>query len=73
MSAQHTPKWASRVAAEISDNVKAVDACAITWDEFSARQRKAWDSVTRGELNIIASACHRRMATVHIALTGSTT
>lgn len=68
MTKTKTPRWAAKVAADIKANVDAVDAGRITWDEFSARQRAAWDSVSRGELSIIGSACHRRMAAVQAAL-----
>lgn len=59
---------ASQVADAIKANVEDVDAGRITWSEFGERQRKAWDSVARGELNIIGSACYRRHLAVHRAL-----
>lgn len=64
------PKWALRIAAQINTNAEDVDEHRITWDEFSARNRAAWDSVSRGELSIIGSACHRRVMAVQAALKG---
>ena len=61
------PKWARQVAQQINENVSAVDSGRITWPEFSDRQRAAWDSVSRGEMNIIGSACYRRMQSVMAA------
>jgi len=63
-----TTKTAREVARRIHQNVKDVDAGRITWDEFSARQRAAWDSVIRGDLAVIGSACSRRLAAVNRAL-----
>lgn len=51
---------AAQIAQRIAQNVADVDADRITWDEFSKRNRAAWDDVAQGELNIIGSACDKR-------------
>ena len=61
-------RTAKQVAAQIKANVADVDAGRITWAEFTTRQRAAWDSVSRGELSIVGSACSRRLMAVHKAL-----
>lgn len=66
----NTPKWAVKVATQINTNVEDVDAGRITWEEFSARQLATWGAVTRGELNVIGSACHRRFMAVQSVLNG---
>ena len=54
------PATLKQVAAQISENVRALDADEISLAEFDVRQRAAWDQVARGEPNIIGSACSRR-------------
>lgn len=59
---------AASIAARIAENTRLVSANKISWEEFSQRQRAAWDAVSLGELNIIGSACCRRHDAVHAAL-----
>jgi hypothetical protein len=56
---------AEMIAEQIKRNVREVDSGAITWEQFTARQRQAWDSVSMGEPNIIGSACDKRHMAVH--------
>jgi hypothetical protein len=56
--------WAEAIAARIEENVRAMYAKEISFEEFSARNRAAWDDVSMGEPNVIGSACSRR----HIAV-----
>ena len=57
-----------RLAATILHNVEDVDANRITWDEFSARNRAAWDEAMAGEMCIVGSACAKRVSAVHAAM-----
>ena len=59
---------AKAIARHINRNVAALDAGRISFEEFSALQRAAWDAVARGEQNIIGSACSRRHLAVVKAL-----
>jgi hypothetical protein len=56
------------VAQQIKQNVRDVDAGAISWGEFSERNRAAWAQADCGELCIIGSAASRRVMAVHAAL-----
>jgi hypothetical protein len=57
-----------QVAETIRANVRNLDLGIVTFAEFGKRNRSAWDSILRGELPVIGSACSRRMQAVHLAL-----
>ena len=51
---------AEAIAQFLARNIMALNADAITWDEFGRRKRAAWDLVAQGEANIAGTDCERR-------------
>lgn len=53
-------KEAKRIARMITKNVRAFEAGILDYEQFGLVNRATWELVSRGEANIIGSACDKR-------------
>lgn len=55
---------ARKIAAQIKRNVARYNSGMLNYEQFGIEQRKAWDAVAQGEMNIIGSPCAKRHCAV---------